>query len=729
MATPGLWTLIGPTHIDDGGLGAIGRIHSIAVHPTTPSTLYVGGPGCGIWKTTDGGGSWSPVGDSLPTLALAALAIDPLTPSRIYAVLAGAGFFRSDDGAASWTKISNDVGTPNGAGVLIVDPRTPSRLFVTAASNGAFRSTDSGVTWARVKTGSVNDLIMDPSNPATLYAGLQSDGVYKTTTGGEGGDSAWTKLSGLPSSGFARVTLALCRAVPTTVYAGLSGSPFQLFRATDGATFSLRFTAEASIYNPWLGVDPADPSIVYILSANFRRSTDGGATVAVTSSDLHECQKIALDPIAPGVIYLGRDSGIYRSADRGVTFTQIGSGISNVEFYDGAQAATDPKVTIGGTQDNGTIKNDGASTVWTRFQGGDGGTVAIDPTNAQILYAMGQYASSITRSTNGGASTSAFAAGLPSGAVCFNLHFQVHPTKPAILLASCTSLWRITSPTGTWAPIFTPANESIVRSDIDPSIDLYYAGSASGKLYAGPGGGSFQQVFAHPAQARCNDIRVDPDNFPVLYAAFAGSGAGRVYRFTRSAPAPATVAANDITSNMPVGLAANTITTDRMAPFTVYVGTGQGVYRGVSADQGATWNWTPYNNALPRAIITSLNSHPKTGVMLATTYGRSAYEVNTDFPIGTLASAQGRITFLRVHDVGTGFGPPSDFIDVEVVIALDTLPGRGFGFQLRADDKEFEAQGMLDILRDAYNRNSRVTIDYIRTGFRNGRIVRAADLP
>src|SRR4051812_4332078 len=466
VATPGLWTLIGPTHINDGGLGSIGRIHSIAVHPTTPSTLYVGGPGCGIWKTTDGGGSWTPVGDSLPTLALAALAVDPSTPSRVFAVLAGAGVFRSDDSAGSWTKISDDIGTPAGAGVLIIDPRTPSRLYLTAASNGVFRSTDSGAVWTRVKTGVANDLIMDPSNPATLYAGMQSDGVYKTTTGGEGGDSAWTKLAGLPGSGFARVTLALCRAVPNTIYAGLSGSPFRLFRATDGTTFSLRFTAASSIYNPWLGVDPADPSIVYILSANFRRSTDGGATVAVTSGDLHECQKIALDPIAPGLFYLGRDNGLFRSPDRGATFTQIGSGISNVEFYHGAQAATDPKLKIGGTQDNGTIKSDGASTVWTEFQGGDGATVDIDPTNAQIFYAMGQYASSITRSTNGGGSVSPFAAGLPSGAVCFNLHFQVHPTTPAILLASCTSLWRITSSTGTWTPIFTPTNEFIVRSEI-----------------------------------------------------------------------------------------------------------------------------------------------------------------------------------------------------------------------------------------------------------------------
>ena len=115
--------------------------------------------------------------------------------------------------------------------------------------------------------------------------------------------------------------------------------------------------------------------------------------------------------------------------------------------------------------------------------------------------------------------------------------------------------------------------------------------------------------------------------------------------------------------------------------------------------------------------------------MLAATYGRSAYEVNTDFPIGALANAQGRITFLRAHDVGTGFGPPTDAIDGEVVIRLDTLPGRAFGFQLRADSRESVAHGMLDLLRVAFERNSRVSIDYIRTGLRNGRILRVADLP
>jgi hypothetical protein len=92
-----------------------------------------------------------------------------------------------------------------------------------------------------------------------------------------------------------------------------------------------------------------------------------------------------------------------------------------------------------------------------------------------------------------------------------------------------------------------------------------------------------------------------------------------------------------------------------------------------------------------------------------------------------LLQSTGRITFLRVHDVGTGFGPPSDFIDVEVVVQLDTRPGESFGFQLRVDANRAARQGMLDLLRDAFDNNVNVTIDYdIQPPRKNGVIIRVA---
>jgi hypothetical protein len=76
---------------------------------------------------------------------------------------------------------------------------------------------------------------------------------------------------------------------------------------------------------------------------------------------------------------------------------------------------------------------------------------------------------------------------------------------------------------------------------------------------------------------------------------------------------------------------------------------------------------------------------------------------------------EGRLTFLRVHDVGTMYGGMTDRLDVEVVVRLDTIPDAAFGFQLRPDDNEATRRGMLDVLRLAVSENRRVRLDYLRT--------------
>lgn len=92
-----------------------------------------------------------------------------------------------------------------------------------------------------------------------------------------------------------------------------------------------------------------------------------------------------------------------------------------------------------------------------------------------------------------------------------------------------------------------------------------------------------------------------------------------------------------------------------------------------------------------------------------------------------LLQETGKLTMLRVHDVGTGYGPRSDFIDVEVVVRLNTASGKAFGFQLRNDDNRAARQGMLDVLRDAFNHNWTVTIDFeITPPKKNGVIRRVA---
>jgi len=92
-----------------------------------------------------------------------------------------------------------------------------------------------------------------------------------------------------------------------------------------------------------------------------------------------------------------------------------------------------------------------------------------------------------------------------------------------------------------------------------------------------------------------------------------------------------------------------------------------------------------------------------------------------------LKNSQGKLTFLRAHDVGTGFGPPTDFLDVEVVFILDSAPQNAFGFQLRTDANEPVREAMVDLLRDAYVNNLKVSVDYfIDPGKHNGRAFRIA---
>lgn len=92
-----------------------------------------------------------------------------------------------------------------------------------------------------------------------------------------------------------------------------------------------------------------------------------------------------------------------------------------------------------------------------------------------------------------------------------------------------------------------------------------------------------------------------------------------------------------------------------------------------------------------------------------------------------LLQSKGKLTFLRVHDVGTKFGPPTDQIDVEVVIQLSTTGTKSYGFKLRDDTNRLAHAGMLDLLRDAFNHGWNVTIDHeTPTGKQNGVIIRVA---
>jgi hypothetical protein len=129
---------------------------------------------------------------------------------------------------------------------------------------------------------------------------------------------------------------------------------------------------------------------------------------------------------------------------------------------------------------------------------------------------------------------------------------------------------------------------------------------------------------------------------------------------------------------------------------------------------------------MPPADVRALRVQPTTGVLRAATFGRGAYEVNTDAPVGSLLETVGHVTFLRAHEVGSGYGKPPNFLDCEVIALLAEQPGRAFGFKLRADSERPTRTEMLDELRAAFVAEQPVRLDYVKTGPRVGEIIRVA---
>jgi photosystem II stability/assembly factor-like uncharacterized protein len=663
---PDRWINIGPRRITGtskwyGWSSSTGVLSTMAIDPSSPSTMYVGAWQSGVWKTTDGGVTWAPVSDSA-TLRVAALALEPGTPSRVYLVTPNEGVFRSDNAAMSWTQISQ---TPLSAVIpagsaLLINPAAPTQMVV-SSNFGVFRSDDGGVHWTlTLQDGACTSLVHRAHNGA-LYAGLKTTnaakaGVYESFDWG----ATWHLKFGCPGGPLpgddagAQIRLAVSGSKLYVAYK--KGSSFRLFRETSlGCSFGgegdssweLAFSPGADPgENFWSGLwaDPTNSNNLYMTGTFIYRSTDRGSSFSRVSGqgqgesgsahvDHHQ---LAFDPVTPSKMYSLDDGGIYRSTSRGVagSWVFIGDGIANVEFYDGVAAPTNAGLMIGGTQDNGNLLGTAGNGVWSEIRAGDGATVDIDPVNSSIMYTMAQHADSIQRSANGGADFLPAANGLPSGSDCDNLHYQVHPGQPATLVASCFVLWRTTNSGAAWATLFGHLTSKTLRSAIDGPADIYYIGSNMGTIEMGPHGQNWTTIYDHPTDFAVTDLeinRLDPSR---IYASFDSGGLkdGRVIRLVRNAAG--TFTWQDITSDLPVGRVVQTIAIDRNRSFTVYAGTDRGVFQGRSINHGFTWFWTPYNNGMPAADVRDLEVHPTTGIMRAFTFGRSAYEVTTTHPAG-----------------------------------------------------------------------------------------------
>jgi hypothetical protein len=675
----GTWELRGPINVG-------GRITDVIGDPANASKFYVGAASGGVWKTLDGGATFTSIFDGQGSLSIGALAIDPKNSNILYVgtgeanpgggsvTYPGDGVWKTSDGGATWQHLGLDATVTIGR--IVVDPVNTNNVFVAATGNlftrnldrGVFRSQNGGQTWTKVLfvsdiAGAV-DLAIDPTTPSRIFAatwerirtpsdrtyGGPGSGLWRSLDGG----TTWSLLAGgLPASSTqpGRIGVAVAASSPSTVYAIFSrkadSSLDGLFRSTDGGTTWTRQTATnlSSIIGAqafWSGrlfVGPGNPSDVWIDGVGLARSSNGGATfssVAGLHAD-HHAQWFL--PANPSTILKGTDGGLYRSTNNGAAWTHFNN-LPISQFYTVEAHPSEPLKIYGGLQDNGVKRTPtGQLTDWADVIGGDGFEVHVDPRSTQVIYAESQFGA-LRRSTNGGTSFSSATSGL-SGRLGWKTPVAIDPASigtgtTTTLYVGSNLLFRSTNSAASWTAISgdltngNPGTGGVVFGTITtiavaPSNkNTIYIGTDDGNVWVTQNAGtSYTRLDASLPDLWVTRVAVDPANDAIAYATFSGFRVDQpLPHVFRTTDHGATW--SDISGDLP-DAPVNEIAIDPRQSSTLYVGTDVGVF--VSHDTGASW--APLGVGLPDGVVITdmklLVGPP--AKLLAATYGRSIYSI------------------------------------------------------------------------------------------------------
>ncbi len=638
---------------------------SLAISPADPATLYAGSGegffngdavrGAGVFKTSNGGGSWAQLASTNNSnfFAVNDVAVSKGNPNRVYAGT-GNGVWRSLDGGASWTQIL----APNVQGgctdLALRSDLTNDVLFAACGiftQSAVWRNKNAEATgaWTKVlrETGMGRTaLAIAPSKQGVIYAlassikpGNFQFGLLAVFRSDNGGDS-WSATVRNTSSDRASTLL-----LTNPVFASLVQCSF-------GAS---NVFLNQGWYDNVIAVDPKDPNRVYAGGIDVFVSTDGAKTFRPTSfwwadqplkasfvhADNHD---LVFAPAYNGTtnktLFIANDGGVFKTANARATpsptlcdptksafsFVNLNRGLEATQFYDGI-AYPDDTAYFGGTQDNGTVRGTIATgrNGWSRLLGGDGGAVALDPGNTNVLYAENT-GLSIQKSTNGGGSFADAVTGIADSGFAFIAPFIMDPSSAQRLWTGGFRVWRTTNGAASWVAASTALGSgrnqvsAIAIAPNNPNAAL--VGLSQGKIArnaaALSANGSTGWAQASPRAGFVSSLAFDPDDSNVAYATYSTFGGVHVWK---SIDAGATWSPLDGSGagRLP-DLPAHVLRIDPDNTAHLFLGTDLGVF--VSVDGGQTW--AVEATGFPNVVTEALRIQGDT--LVAFTHGRGAWK-------------------------------------------------------------------------------------------------------